>query len=294
MAQVWRCTGLRWGVDGPVLGWGGGRRSALVRGKRVAFAVVDGGARTCVGARGNSCAVLAVVSGRSVGAQCEECARLERAHSVAADTVAGDPRPYHVYLAWFGSGMVKVGITAVERGEARLLEQGAVVFSWLGRGPLMAARRSEELLRTALGVPDRIAYDAKRAVRSALPEAVVRAGEVEALHAKAVGLGGWPESLERMPFVAVDHAGVFGLEGLPPAVGAVSELVAGGVVTGELVAAAGPDLHLAGERGVVVLDTRLMKGWEVSAVGQGETAGAVTVPVRRFGGLQNGLQDGLF
>lgn len=169
-----------------------------------------------------------------------------------------------------------------------------MVFSWLGRGPLMAARRSEELLRTALGVPDRIAYDAKRAVRSALPEAVVRAGEVEALHAKAVGLGGWPEALERMPFVAVDHAGVFGLEGLPPAVGAVSELVAGGVVTGELVAAAGPDLHLAGERGVVVLDTRLMKGWEVSAVGQGETAGAVTVPVRRFGGLQNGLQDGLF
>ncbi|GAA2653705.1 DUF2797 domain-containing protein [Streptomyces vastus] len=262
----------------------------------MAFAVVDGGVRTCVGARGNGCPVRAVVSGRSVGAQCEECARLERAHSVAADTVADDPRPYHVYLAWFGSGMIKVGITAVERGEARLLEQGAVVFSWLGRGPLMAARRSEELLRTALGVPDRIAYDAKRAVRSALPEAAVRAGEVEALHAKAVGLGGWPESLERMPFLAVDHAGVFGLHGLPSAVGVVSELVAGGVVRGELVAAAGPDLHLADERGVVVLDTRLMKGWELSAAGEGEPAGAVTVPVpvREFGGLQGGMQDGLF
>ncbi|NGO09484.1 DUF2797 domain-containing protein [Streptomyces sp. HC44] len=289
MAQAWRCTGLRWGGAEPQLVWEGGRRSALPWGKRVAFGVVTGGVRTCVGARGNSCPVRAAVSGRSVGAQCEECARLERAHSVAADTVADDPRPYHVYLAWFGSGMVKVGITAVERGEARLLEQGAVVFSWLGRGPLMAARRSEELLRTALGVPDRIAYDAKRAVRSALPEAAVRVAEVEAMHAKAVGLGGWPEALERMPFVAVDHAGVFGLGSLPAAVGVVSELVPGGVVAGELVAAAGPDLHLAGERGVVVLDTRLMRGWELSAVGHGEPAGAVTVPMREFGGRQDGL-----
>ncbi|TLS40631.1 DUF2797 domain-containing protein [Streptomyces montanus] len=287
MAQVWRCAGLRWQGAQPQLVWEGGQRSALARGRRVAFRVA-GGERTCVGARGNSCPVRAVVSGRSVGARCEECARLERAHSVAADTVADDPRPYHVYLAWFGSGMVKVGITAVERGDARLLEQGAVVFSWLGRGPLMAARRSEELLRRALGVPDRIPYDAKRAVRSALPGAAVRRAEVEALHARAAGLGGWPEALERMPFVAVDHVGAFGLDGLSSAVGVVGELVAGGVVSGELVAAAGPDLHLATGRGVVVLDTRLMRGWELgSADGR-----AMAVPVRECGG--GGVQEGLF
>lgn len=248
-----------------MLVWDGGRSSALTWGKRVAFGVVDGGVRRCVGARGNACPVRAVVSGRGVGARCEECGRLERAHSVAADTIADDLRPYSVYLAWFGPGMVKVGITAVERGSVRLLEQGAVVFSWLGRGPLMAARRSEELLRTVLGVPDRISYDAKRAVRSALPDAEVRAAEVRELHERAVGLRGWPESLERMPFEAVDHAGAFGLGGLPPAWGVVSELVAGGVVRGELVAAAGPDLHLVTERGVVVLDTRLMTGWELTA-----------------------------
>ncbi len=95
----------------------------------------DGGAYGRVwGARGNACPVRAVVSGRSAGARCEECARLDRAHSVAADTMADDPRPYRVYLAWFGPGMVKVGITGAARGSARLLEQGAVVFSWLGRG----------------------------------------------------------------------------------------------------------------------------------------------------------------
>ncbi|MFI6278540.1 DUF2797 domain-containing protein [Streptomyces sp. NPDC050988] len=291
MAQVWKCTGLRWGGEGPVLTWDGGRRSALPWGKRVAFAVAGEGGRTCVGARGNSCPSGAAVSGRSVGARCEECGRLDRAHSVAADTIADDPRPYSVYLAWFGPGLVKVGITAVERGSARLLEQGAVVFTWLGRGPLMAARRSEELLRTALGVPDRIPYDAKRAVRSELPDAGVRVAEVRELHARAVGLGGWPEALERMPFAAVDHAQVFGLDGLPPAAGVVGELVAGGVVSGELVAAAGPDLHLRTGRGVVVLDTRLMTGWELTGTGGGERGERreVTVPVREFGGVQGGL-----
>ncbi|MGW2518645.1 DUF2797 domain-containing protein [Streptomyces sp. NPDC001617] len=291
MAQAWKCSGLRWAESGPELVWDGGRRSALTWGKRVAFGVADGGVRTCVGARGHACPVRAAVSGRSTGARCEECARLDRAHSVAADTIADDPRPYHVYLAWFGPGMVKVGITAEERGSARLLEQGAVCFSWLGLGPLMAARRSEELLRAALGVPDRIPYGEKRAVRSRLPaSAAERAAEVEALHGRAVGLGGWPESLEREPCQVVDHVGVFGLEGLPGALGEVGELVAGGWVSGELVAAAGPDLHLATGRGVVVLDTRLMTGWEI--VPAGEERG-LTVPVREFREAA-GVQDGLF
>ncbi|MEU6258730.1 DUF2797 domain-containing protein [Streptomyces sp. NPDC047043] len=294
MAQAWRCSGLRWAASGPVLAWDGGRRSALTWGKRVAFGVADGGVRTCVGARGHACPVRAVVPGRSTGARCEECARLDRAHSVAADTIADDPRPYHVYLAWFGPGMLKVGITAEERGSARLLEQGAVCFSWLGVGPLMAARRTEELLRAALQVPDRIPYVEKRAVRSGLPgSAAERATEIEALHGRAVGLADWPESLTREPCQVVDHVGEFGLDGLPPAVGEVGELVAGGRVSGELVAAAGPDLHLATERGVVVLDTRLMTGWEIVPAGEGRE---FTVPVREFRDLKEaaGVQDGLF
>ncbi|MEU0171850.1 DUF2797 domain-containing protein [Streptomyces massasporeus] len=290
MAQAWKCSGLRWSADGPVLVWDGGRRSALARGKRVAFAVAEGGVRTCVGARGHACPVGAAVPGRSTGARCEECARLDRAHSVAADTIADDPRPYHVYLAWFGPGMVKVGITAEERGSARLLEQGAVCFSWLGVGPLMAARRMEELLRAALRVPDRIPYAEKRAVRAALPEtAADRAREVTELHDRAVRLPAWPESLVREPLRVVDHVGVFGLADAPVAVGGVSELVAGGVVGGELVAAAGPDLHLATGGGVVVLDTRLMTGWGLVPAAGDE----LTVPVRQFRDAA-GVQDGLF
>lgn len=315
----WRCTGLRWPGDAPELGWRSGRDrrgSVLLYGSELGFRAL--GERTCVGARENLCPVGAPVPGRSTGARCAECARLDRAHSVAADTIADDPRTYRVYLAWFGPRMVKVGITAEERGAARLREQGAVVFSWLGRGPLMAARRTEEVLRAALGVPDRIPYARKRAVRGALPDPAGRRAEVAELYGRAAALEGrgWPESLERLPYEAVDHTELFGLAALGSGAGAVRELVAGGGVAGRLVAAAGPDLHLAtGDGGaVVVLDTRLMTGWELvratgaapdgpvesgSPGGSGSTGGsgggwgpAVTVPVDDLG--PGAVQDGLF
>ncbi|MFF0855148.1 DUF2797 domain-containing protein [Streptomyces sp. NPDC003280] len=291
MGRVWKCSGLRWTPDGPVLVWDGGRRSGLTWGKRVAFAVPEGAVRRCVGARGNPCPVAAGVPGRSTGVRCEECARLDRAHSVAADTLADDPRPYRVYLAWFGPGMVKVGITGVGRGPARLLEQGAVCFTWLGSGPLMAARRTEELLRAALRVPDRIPYADKRAVRAALPvTAAERAREVEELHARAGVLAEWPESLGREPCRVVDHVERFGLLGPAAAAGGdVVELAPGGAVSGELVAAAGPDLHLAvgGRRGTVVLDTRLMTGWEVAP--RSSNTGELSFRVREFTRAPDGL-----
>jgi hypothetical protein len=214
---------------------------------------------------------------------------------VAADTLLDDPRTYRVYLAWFGPGMVKVGITREERDAARLREQGAVAFTWLGRGPLMAARRTEEVLRTALGVPDRIPYVRKRVVRGRLPGVEERFAEVAELYGRAAELEGhgWPESLERVPPDVVDHGGIFGLDRSAAATRSVSELVDGGVVAGRLVAAAGPDLHLAvgGAGGVVVLDTRLITGWELAAVDP-TAAHDVRVPLIDIGG--GGVQGGLF
>ncbi|MFE1287660.1 DUF2797 domain-containing protein [Streptomyces sp. NPDC058751] len=298
MRRVWVCSGVRWSGDGAVLVWGGGRTSPLVRGRRVAFGVVDGGVRTCVGARGNACPVRAVVSPRGTGGRCEECARLDRAHFVAADTLADDPRPYRVYLAWFGPGLVKVGITRVDRGSVRLMEQGAVTFSWLGQGPLMAARRAEELLRAALGVPDRIPYADKRAVRPVLPGPGERVAEIRELHERAGGLAGWPESLARAPFEPVDHTELFGLAGLGPVQVVVRELAAGGSVDGELLGAAGPDLHLLTGRGAVVLDTRLMTGWDLTGVraaaADADPGPGITFPVREPPAADTGVQDGLF
>ncbi|MGW7084857.1 DUF2797 domain-containing protein [Streptomyces sp. NPDC054871] len=299
----WRIAGLSWAdAERPVLVWERGDVSPLVVGRRVGFRAV--GRRECVGARGNPCPVAAAVPGRGTQARCAECARLDRAHSVAADTIADDPRTYRVYLAWFGPGLVKVGLTREERGPARLLEQGAVAFVWLGRGPLMAARRAEELLRVALGVPDRISYARKRSVRASLPGPEERRRELERMRGFALGLEGWPESLERVvrgEHEVVDHDGVFGLErlggvgvgagaGLGARAGAgafaVSELVDGGVVRGDLVAVAGPDIYLTDAGRLVVLDSRLLRGWRLEGA---RAEGRTTVPVREVPGAQGGL-----
>ncbi|MEU8891160.1 DUF2797 domain-containing protein [Streptomyces sp. NPDC048442] len=316
MERQWRSAGVSWAGGVPGLRWepgvgstGAGPVSPLsygavaggggtAYGREIGFRVV--GERRCVGVRANPCPYAAAVAGRATQAQCADCARLDRSRSVAADTMADDPRPYAVYLAWFGPGMVKVGITREDRGPARLLEQGAVAFSWLGRGPLMAARRCEELLRAGLGVPDRISYAKKRAVRAALPGAEERAAEVRELHARAVGLAGWPEALGVVGCDVVDHAGVFGLEGLVGAggvAGVVRELVGGGTVAGRVVAVAGPDLHLevvgaSGAAGVVVVDSRLLAGWGLE---RGDVGGGVTVPVKGVEKERDvGVQEGLF
>ncbi len=127
-------------------------------------------------------------------------------------------------------------------------------------------------------------------MRTSLPGRAERAREIEELHRRAGALAGRPESLERAPFEVVDHAGVFGLEGLRPMTGVVTELTPGGVVAGRLLAAAGPDLHLGtADGGVVVLDTRLMSGWELA--GDRSGAAGVSVPVKS---VERGVQGGLF
>ncbi|MHC5902755.1 DUF2797 domain-containing protein [Streptomyces sp. S6] len=211
---------------------------------------------------------------------------------MAADGKADDPREYRVYLAWFGGGSVKVGITAVERGGDRLLEQGALCFTWLGSGALMAARRAEEVLRVALGVGDRVSYGVKRAVRADAARAVdAGVGELGLLHRRAQSLAGWPETLVPAPFSPVDHLAAFGLTDAPPATGEITELVPGAALAGELVAAAGPDLHLdTSAHGIVVLDTRLMTGWELGGAG----VGAGVFPVRAFPEGVTEAQAGLF
>ncbi|MEV6316787.1 DUF2797 domain-containing protein [Streptomyces sp. NPDC051776] len=307
----WRCAGVVWRPEGARLGWyraaPGGRVVERVSvpspGESVAF-VVEGG-RVCTGVlrggRRTLCPAAAPVPARSTGGQCPDCARLDRSQSVAADTRADDSRPYRVYLAWFGPGLLKVGITAAARGAARLLEQGAVAYGWLGRGPLMAARRTEELLGAALGVKDRVPYGVKRAARTRLPPVAERFAELAALQARVAALPEWPESLEREPFVPVDHTAAFGLDALAARavegrVEEVTELGDSDVVAGGLLGAAGPDLHLAtGNGGALVLDGRLLAGRRLRPAAAGVPT---TASVRECGAggraRDAGVQDGLF
>jgi hypothetical protein len=271
---MWRCTGLGWSEGRPGWTWWhparGSRSSPLRLGGPLSLAVAEDAVRGCAGVwRGGryaACPYGARLPPDVRRDQCERCAALDRSYSVAADTKADDPRPYAVYLAWFGPGLLKVGITAAERGAARLLEQAAVCFTFLGEGPLMTARRTEAILGAALGVPDRIAGPAKRAARHALPDAEARAAELRGLHASVAGL--LPDTLRARPCDVVDHAALFGLSPgrLPPPSGRVTALPPGSTLVGTVRAAAGPDLYVlvpdpAGRDRLLLLDTRLVRGW---------------------------------
>ncbi|GAA3162929.1 hypothetical protein GCM10017688_06750 [Streptomyces ramulosus] len=237
---------FRQGLGGYCAERGAERVSALPAGKRLAFSVV--GERRCLGVRRGGrrivCPYEAVITGTAARDQCEACARLDRSRSVAADTMADDPRPYGVYLAYFGPGLVKVGITAAERGAARLVEQGAVAYAWLGRGPLMAARRAEAVLGSALAVPDRFAKEAKRAARGALPAVAERRAELAELHARARGLPGWPETLEPVGFAFGDHTELFGLDRIPADAAELGAMTADAEVVGEVLTGVGADVYV--------------------------------------------------
>ncbi|MEU4091478.1 DUF2797 domain-containing protein [Streptomyces sp. NPDC026673] len=278
---MWQCTGLRWVSGGPAWTWWhpgyGDRRSPVRLGESLALAVEPGAVRHCTGVwrsgRWTPCPRAEELPPQARRDQCEQCAALDRSRSVAADTRLDDPRPFAVYLAWFGPGLAKVGITAAERGSARLLEQAAICFTFLGRGPLMAARRAESVLGTALGIPDRVATAAKRAARANLPPAHLRAAELSALHEAATAVPEWRDTLAPTGFQPVDHATVFGLEPeAPQAAAAVTGLAPGTALTGTVRAVAGGDVYLRAPgpaAPVVLLDSRLVPGWPLSASARG-------------------------
>ncbi|MFC5721579.1 DUF2797 domain-containing protein [Streptomyces gamaensis] len=280
----WQCGGVRWQRCGPALLWlrpvHGERLSALLPERQVAFTI--GAVRRCAGVRRGGrhtpCPADARIPGAAVSAQCPQCARLDRSRSVAADTAADDPRPYDVYLAWFGPGLLKVGITAAEREGTRLLEQAALSSALLGRGPLMAARRAEAVLGAALAVPDRFPYAVKRAARHPAAPREQRTAELAALHGRARALGTLPESLALRDFQPVHHDAVYRLDRLRPDC-QVAEPAPGRTVSGRVAAVAGPDAYLDLADGrQVLLDGRRLAGWPLLPAAPGAVT---TIDVRR-------------
>lgn len=283
---------MRWRADGPEWRWwhpGAGVRSSPFRiGEPLALGVAAGARRTCAGVwragRRTPCPYEAHLAPEARRDQCEPCAALDRSSSVAADTRADDPQPYAVYLAYFGPGLHKVGITAVARGRLRLLEQAAVCFTFLGEGPLMTARRTEAVLGAALRIPDRVRDPAKRAARYRLPPAEERAAELAALHAEVTSLRGrLPEALRPRPFQLVDHTALFGLADPAPGPPAaeVAALAPGRALTGTVRGVAGHDVHLATQAADLLLDTRLTAGWPLRRPAGTEACDVPTAPLRR-------------
>ncbi|GAA1953010.1 DUF2797 domain-containing protein [Kitasatospora viridis] len=266
-APAWRAAGLSWSSGQAELKWRGPagqeRRSPLPVGAELALLV--GAQRRCTGlwrsGRRLPCPFGAEVAPDSRAAVCPACERAGRAHSVATDTALDDPREFAVYLAHHGSAGLKVGITAVQRGTARLLEQGALASLLLVSCRLPAARRTETLLSTVLGVPERISTPAKRRARLRPAPPVQRAADLLDAAGRA---GAIARPADGVPTGAgpADHTADYGLPagGLRP-VAAVLPLTPGQVLAGQVLCRIGPDVYLGTAAGPVLLDSRLLSGW---------------------------------
>ncbi|WP_433012330.1 DUF2797 domain-containing protein [Kribbella sp. CA-294648] len=216
---------------------------------------------------------------------------MERSNSIATDTRLDDPRPFSVYLAHHGS-VVKVGITAAERGDARLLEQGALASTFISTGSLLGARRVENLLITTLGLPDRVSTSRKRRARDQPGSLADR--EVSLLNvANQISALPWPDGQSRGEIKVRDHTAAYGLpaDGLRPAA-VLQTPVPEGVITGRIACTIGTDLYVETSAGLVLLDTHVLAGW---SLGRAAAGAVLTVPLERVESPPRELgQDALF
>jgi hypothetical protein len=294
---AWRATGLIWTSDRALLEWSApdgrtAKSSPLPVGADLAIAARAD--RRCVGiwrdGRRHACPVAAPLDPAARSGQCTACQATQRSRSIAADTRLDDPRPFAVYLAHHGDGQIKVGITAVERGTARLLEQGALASTWLSTGTLASARRAENLLGAALGLPDRVTAKRKRAARTHPGTAGERAADLQTAAERTRDLP-WPEGQHRTEPQVTDHASVYGLPpaGLRP-VAEVLPLAPGRTLAGTVECRIGTDLYLDTAAGLVMLDARLLAGWALTRAADGA---AITAALQELDRLEV-EQDALF
>jgi hypothetical protein len=283
------CTGLSWFEDRPALtavGGGDLRLKALTRGGRLAL--TWSGRRRCVGwtAPGSGrtpCAEDADIDPGATLAQCPVCQSRDHGLSIARDRVVDDGREYQLYLAWFAAGMLKVGITGVHRGVARLLDQGAIGYTIIATGSLPAIRRAELTLSASGLAKERFRSRAKVEAWWALPETeglrtALTEGRTRALRILA------EHSVEPIPDgPIIDNTALFGLgEGAPAAYHEVEALDDSGTLAGEVRAVIGKHLFLAAADGpLLLLDSRLLAGRHTVAAGEGATVAGVRTAERR-------------
>ncbi|MFC1416253.1 DUF2797 domain-containing protein [Streptacidiphilus cavernicola] len=259
------------------------------------LAFTAGADRRCIGVwrsgRHRHCPMSAPLAPTARTAQCAACQAADRADSIAADTRLHDPRPFAVYLAHHG-GAVKVGITAVERGDARLLEQGALASTVISTGALIAARRAEHLLAAALGLPDRMSAARKRLARARPGTAAERAADLLDTAERAGELA-WPQGQDRCEPQVRDHTAAYGLpaDGLRPTA-ALLPLAPGDVISGRIACRIGTDFYLDNVSGLVLLDTRLLAGWALGRAEPGTAPTAALEPLAPPGYQEE--QDALF
>ncbi|WP_405059513.1 DUF2797 domain-containing protein [Kribbella sp. NBC_01505] len=255
-------------------------RTPLPLGAEIAFST--GPDRQCLGIWRNGkrlgCPTRTPLAATAHGPLCPECQTMDRSYSIAADTRLDDPREFAVYLAHHGS-RVKIGITAADRGSARLLEQGALSSAFLSSGTLAAARRVERLFTSAFGVTDRVTSPTKRTARLDPPTAEQRAADLHAL-AENVNTLDWPDGQTLRTLDVVDHTPTYGLpaDGIRPA-HTLRALTPDAVISGRITCQIARDLYLETPQGLVIADTQLLSGWPLTTLEPGTAFTAGTEPI---------------
>lgn len=244
------------------------------------------GSRRCVGfwnsADGShDCPFANPLAPAATDSQCPSCAQADSGRRLARGFISDqDDRPYRLYLAWFGTGgKIKVGITAQARGTARLLDQGARVYTFIAEGPLPAIRAAETAVSQAGLATER--------VRSANKTAAWWAGTTGAAAAltataeKIAATVDLPAGLTPLPPEPVDHTALFGLNGeLPDRYRPLDVFTETDVLSGRVVVAAGKLLLLSTNDGAVLCDTRLLSGWPLTTAGETRSQLRLSEPVR--------------
>ncbi|BFV55143.1 DUF2797 domain-containing protein [Kitasatospora sp. CMC57] len=281
-AGGWTATGLRWRDGVPRLTAASGARvleREVATGSRVGWTVV--GPRRCVGIRTahrhHPCPVAAELEPGGKAGQCGSCQDADQGLALARDQILDDGRTYRLYLAWFGPGLAKVGLTAEQRGTARLVEQAALAWTFVARGSLPGIRRAELTVAQSGLARERFTAKAKVGGWWRLPPPDERVAAVDALRAQVLRvLAG--HAIELFPSEPVtDQVDLFGLtDGPPTAYREVTALAGGATLGGTLHPPIGRHLFLTPDQSgatPVLLDTRLLIGWALRPTPPGPCTG---------------------
>lgn len=264
---TWLCTGISWRAGRAaltLLGSDGREHSRpLTHGEPQGLRLA--GPRRCIGiwhGETRRCPFTAEIDPEATDPQCDACARSDPGRALARDTVR-DPRRFRLYLAWLGPDLFKVGISAVERGNDRLLEQGALAFTWLACGDHTDIRVAEQAVAaTGMAAERRRRMSKIAAWRHTLTRAE-RATALQDVHRRAQATP-WPNHVRKELFEPVDHVAIFGLDRIPGVVDDVTGLRVGSVVSGQVAAVVGPELVLEFSNAAVVVSGRRLAGWPVT------------------------------
>ena len=217
---------------------------------------------TWTGTGRRRCPAASRVPADGADAQCPACAAADRGRQIARDAALGDDgREYLLYLAWFGAGLVKIGLTAADRGRDRPLEQGAIAFTPLAAGPYTPIRQAERLISAAGMAAERISSRAKLTAWWHLPPPAERAAQLTAARDRIAGQVTWPGRVQLLPCAVTDQAADFGLDQHPP--GGYTEVTGfsdPATLSGQILLAAGRHLLLRTASGPLLADMRHAAG----------------------------------